>query len=75
MACDAINRITHASKGRIDMTGEIRDLRALRDDELDRVNGGVLELSIGPVTLQINGDSGCFAVWYGKEFVGGACKK
>jgi hypothetical protein len=57
------------------MTGDISDVRVLRDAELDQVNGGVLELSIGPVTIQINGDSGCFAVWYGKEFVGGACKK
>jgi bacteriocin-like protein len=54
----------------------IQDLRVLSDDELDHVNGGaVLEFGIGPVTIQINPDSGCFAVWYGKGFVGGACKK
>jgi hypothetical protein len=52
------------------------DIFELTPDELDRVIGGaVLEIGIGPITLQINPDSGCFAVWYGKDFVGGACKK
>ena len=35
----------------------------------------LLEVGIGPVTIQINPDSGCFSIWYGKDFVGGACKK
>jgi hypothetical protein len=64
--------------GRTDMTDDTTnpDVRILRDGELDQVNGGaVLEVGIGPVTIQINPDSGCFAIWYGKEFVGGACKK
>jgi len=53
-----------------------QNLRVFGDDELDQVNGGkVLEVGIGPVTIQINPDSGCFAIWYGKDFVGGACKK
>lgn len=52
------------------------DVRILGDRELDQVNGGaVLEVGIGPVMIQINPDSGCVALWYGKEFVGGACKK
>ena len=53
----------------------IPDAGILGDGELDQVNGGkVLEFGIGPVTIQLNFDSGCFAVWYGKDFVGGACK-
>ena len=52
------------------------EIRVLSDRELDSVNGGkVTEIGIGPLTLQINPDSGCFAIWWGKEFVGGACKK
>jgi hypothetical protein len=51
------------------------DIRALTDDEIDAVNGGTVEISLGPLTLQVNADSGCFAVWWGKEYVGGACKK
>ncbi|MBA2399573.1 MAG: hypothetical protein H0V72_12880 [Bradyrhizobium sp.] len=54
----------------------IPDAGILGDGELDQVNGGkVLEVGIGPVTIQINPVSGCFAIWYGKEFVGGACGK
>ena len=54
----------------------IQDVGIVSDRELDQVNGGkVLEVGIGPVTIQINPDSGCWAIWYGKEFVGGACKK
>ena len=52
------------------------DVRALSDRELNSVNGGkVTEIGIGPLTIQLNPDSGCWAVWWGKEFVGGACKK
>ena len=52
------------------------DVRALSDRELDSVNGGkVTEIGIGPLTIQLNPDSGCWAIWWGKEFVGGACKK
>jgi hypothetical protein len=52
------------------------NVRALIDGELDQVNGGaVTEIGIGPLTVQINPDSGCIAVWCAKEFVGGACKK
>ena len=54
----------------------IRDFGILSDSELDQVTGGkVLEVGIGPVTIQINPDSRCWAIWYGKEFVGGACTK
>lgn len=54
----------------------VHDARALSDRDLDQVNGGkVLEVGIGRVTIQINPDSGCWALWYGKEFVGGGCKK
>jgi hypothetical protein len=51
------------------------EIRILADDELEAVNGGTFEISLGPLTLQINADSGCFAVWWGKDLVGGACKK
>ena len=52
------------------------DVRGLNDGQHDSVNGGaVTEIGIGPLTVQINPDSGCFAIWWGKEFVGGACKK
>jgi hypothetical protein len=64
--------------GSINMTRHMTtgEVRILSDGELARVNGGaVAEFSIGPVTIQINPDSGCFAVWWGKEFVGGACRK
>ena len=54
----------------------IQDVGSLRDRELDQVNGGkVLEVGFLGVTIQINPDSGCWALWYGKEFVGGGCKK
>jgi len=54
----------------------IQDVGALGDHELDQVNGGkVLEVGFLGVTIQINPDSGCWALWYGKEFVGGGCKK
>ena len=54
----------------------IQDVGGLSDRELDQVNGGkVLEVGFLGVTIQINPDSGCWAIWYGKEFVGGACKK
>ena len=53
-----------------------RDVDTLGDDEIDGVAAAaVTEIAIGPITLQINPDSGCFAVWWGKEYVGGACKK
>lgn len=51
------------------------EFRILTDDELETVIGGTLEIGLGPLTLQINADSGCFAVWWGKDFVGGGCKK
>lgn len=51
-----------------------RDISALTDDEIDAAHGGTVEISLGPLTLQVNADSGCFAVWWGKEYVGGACK-
>jgi hypothetical protein len=51
------------------------EVRLLADDELDAASGGTLEIGIGPLTLQINADSGCFAVWWGKDYVGGGCKK
>ena len=53
-----------------------KHVRVLSDGELDAVNGGkVTEIGIGPMTIQLNPDSGCWAIWWGKEFVGGACKK
>jgi hypothetical protein len=51
------------------------EVRILTDHELQVANGGTLEIGIGPLTLQVNADSGCFAVWWGKDYVGGACKK
>ena len=60
------------------MTGPTTtDIRAaLSDRELDSINGGkVTEIGIGKLTIQLNPDSGCWAIWWGKEFVGGACKK
>jgi hypothetical protein len=51
------------------------EFRALADSEIEAATGGTLEIGLGPLTLQINADSGCFAVWWGKEYVGGACKK
>jgi len=51
------------------------EVRILTDDELEAADGGTLEIGIGPLTLQINADSGCFAVWWGKDYVGGGCKK
>jgi hypothetical protein len=49
--------------------------RALTDNEIEAATGGTLEIGLGPLTLQINADSGCFAVWWGKDYVGGGCKK
>jgi hypothetical protein len=52
------------------------DMSELTPVELDQVTGGaVLEIGIGPITIQINPDSGCWALWNGKNYVGGACKK
>jgi hypothetical protein len=56
-------------------TSNGREIRALSDAETETVNGGTFEITVLGVTLQVNADSGCFAVWYGKEFVGGACVK
>jgi hypothetical protein len=33
----------------------------------------VLEIPIGPITIQLNFDDGCCAVWNCKDFAGGAC--
>jgi len=60
------------------MTGyaSAQDTSALGDRELDQVSGGkVLEVGIGPVTIQINPDSGCWAIWVGKQYAAGGCKK
>jgi len=57
------------------MNQDISEIRALSDEEIAHVGGGTLEISIGPVTLQINGDSGCWALWAGKTLVAGGCKK
>ena len=44
--------------------------------EIDAVSGGkVLEIPIGSITIQLNFDNGCWAVWNGKDFVGGGCPK
>ena len=51
------------------------EIRALPDDEIAAAVGGVFEASFLGVTLQVNADRGCFAVCYGKEYVGGGCKK
>ena len=52
-----------------------REVRALTDAETEIASGGTFEITVLGVTLQVNADSGCFALWYGKEFVGGACVK
>jgi hypothetical protein len=52
------------------------DMSELTPVELDQVTGGaVLEIGIGPITIQINPDSGCWALWNGKNYVAGGCKK
>lgn len=51
-----------------------QDIRTLDDTDLDAVSGG-LEIPIGPITVQINFDSRCWAVWCGTNFVGGGCVK
>ena len=56
-------------------TIDAREVRALTDAETGIAKGGVFEATFLGVTLQVNADSGCFAIWYGKEFVGGACVK
>jgi len=56
-------------------TGRAREIRALTDAETEMANGGVFEATFLGITLQVNADSGCFAVWFGKEYVGGACVK
>jgi hypothetical protein len=56
-------------------TSNGREIRALSDTETDAANGGVFEATFLGVTLQVNADSGCFAVWFGKTYVGGACVK
>ena len=62
------------------MTGKIatcneHEIHTLTDAETEAAHGGTFEVTVLGVTLQVNADSGCFAVWYGKEFVGGACVK
>ena len=45
-------------------------LRELTVDEIGAVSGArVIEVGIGPVTLQWNLDQGHWAVWVGKELV------
>lgn len=56
-------------------TGHAHDIRALTDTETEAADGGTFEVTVLGVTLQVNADSGCFALWHGKEFVGGACVK
>jgi hypothetical protein len=52
------------------------DAGELSAHELDAVSGGkVLEIPIGSVTIQLNFDNGCWAVWNGKDLVGGGCPK
>jgi hypothetical protein len=51
------------------------EIRTLSEAETDAVNTGVFEATFLGVTLQVNADSGCFAVWFGKTYVGGACVK
>ena len=56
-------------------TDRAREIRTLTDAETEIARGGVFEATFLGVTLQVNADSGCFAIWYGKEYVGGACVK
>jgi hypothetical protein len=56
-------------------TGRKQEIHALSDAETDAASGGVFEATFLGVTLQVNADSGCFAVWFGKSYVGGACAK
>ena len=56
--------------------GDELPLRALSDDEVDVVFGAkVIEIGIGPITIQVNTANGCWAVWNGKELAGGGCVK
>ncbi len=43
----------------------------MQDAETEIASGGVFEATFLGVTLQVNADSGCFAIWYGREYVGG----
>lgn len=53
-----------------------QDTSAIGDRNLDQVSGGkVLEVGIGPMTIQINPESRCWAIWVGKEYAAGGCKK
>lgn len=50
--------------------------RELSAHEVSFVSGArVLEIPIGPITIQLNFDNGCWAVWNGKELAGGGCPK
>ena len=46
-------------------------VRELSNTESDFVSGG-LEIPIGPLTIQLNFDSECWAVWYEKNSLEGA---
>jgi len=60
-------------------TTNTQDVRPLTSDEMDIVSGGSLKPPIeirlpGQVTVQLNTDSGCWAVWCGgKEVHYGGC--
>jgi hypothetical protein len=51
-------------------------VRKLSAHEVGLVAGAkVLEIPIGPITIQLNFDNGCWAVWNGTDFAGGGCPK
>jgi hypothetical protein len=51
-------------------------VRELSAHDAGLVSGAkVLEIPIGPITIQLNFDNGCWAVWNGKDFAGGGCPK
>ena len=49
-------------------------VRELSAHEVGLVAGAkVLEIPIKPITIQLNFDDSCCAVWNGKDFAGGGC--
>ena len=72
---DAMTRSNTMSSPKLNNNSrdQVRELSA---HEVGLVAGAkVLEIPIGPITIQLNFDNGCWAVWNGKDFAGGGCPK
>ena len=73
MTDDAMSRSNTMSSPKLNNNSrdQVRELSA---HEVGLVAGAkVLEIPIGPITIQLNFDNGCWAVWNGKDFAGGGC--